>query len=117
MGVARKVEEIDTHAYWADVKDALCVVCERSADDAAAAVAKSRQSLSCLSDWGQLLAYHDGVPRAAEDLWKQGPGAKAGKKKTEAVREALIGWYAERNRERGFPYPAVDSLARGQRAE
>ena len=104
MGIARKAEDIDTHGYWADVKDALTDVCKLSADDAMAAVSKSRRDLTGLSDWGRLLAYHDSVPQATEDLWKQGPGAEASNEETEAVRSALIRWYAKRNRERGLPH-------------
>ena len=52
MGVARKAEDVDTHAYWADVTDALTEVCKLSPDDAKAAVSKSRQALTGLSDWG-----------------------------------------------------------------
>ena len=113
MGIARKAEDVDTRAYWADVNDALREVCELSPEDAAAAVSKSRQALTCLSDWGRLLAYHDSVPQAAEDLWKQGPGAAAGKQEAEGVRRKLIKWYAERNRERGLPHGAVGSSGQG----
>ncbi len=114
MGVARKAEDIDTHGYWTDVTDALREVCRLSADDATAAVSKSRQALTCLSDWGRLLAYHDSVPQTAEDLWKQGAGEKAETEETEAVRRELIKWYAERNRARGLPYGAVGSSVQGQ---
>ena len=107
MGVARKTEDIDTHAYWADVNEALLDVCKMSADSATAAVSKSRRALTRLSDWGQLLAYHDSVPQAAEDLWRQGPGAEASEEEAEAVRRKLIAWYAERNRDRGLPTSAV----------
>ena len=62
-------------------------------------MSKSRQALTCLSDWGRLLAYHDSVPQAAEDLWKQAAGEKAEIEETEAVRRKLIKWYAERMRE------------------
>ncbi len=113
MGVARKAEDIDTHAYWADVTDALMEVCKWPADDAMAAVSKSRQALTGLSDWGRLLAYHDSVPQAAEDLWKQKAGAEAGKERADAVRRELIKWYVERNRERGLPHSAADSSVRG----
>ena len=105
MGVARKAEDVDTHAYWADVTDALTEVCKLSPDDAKAAVSKSRQALTGLSDWGRLLAYHDSVPQAVEDLWQQGPGAKAGTERAAAVRRELIKWYTERNRDRGLPQP------------
>ena len=114
MGVARKVEDVDTHAYWSDVTDALKEVCQLSADEAAEAVSNSRQAMTGLSDWGRLLAYHDSVPQAAEDLWKQGPGADAGKGKVKAVRQELISWYTERNRERGFLRGAVGSSAQEQ---
>lgn len=109
MGVARTAEDIDTHAYWADLADALTEVCGLSAGDAAEAVSKSRQTLTGLSEWGRLLAYHDSVPQAAEDIWKQGPGADAQKEELEEIRRALIMWYAERNRERGLPDVAVGS--------
>ena len=116
MGVARKAEDINTHAYWADVSDALREVCKLSADDAAAAVSESRRALTCLSDWGRMLAYHDSVPQAAEDLWKQWLGAKAKKVREDdaaAVRRELIKWYANRNRERGLPHGAVGSSVQG----
>ena len=83
MGIAGKVEDVDTHAYWVDMCDALREVCHLSLKDAVAAVSESRQALSCLSEWGRLLAYHDSVPWVAEDLWGQGPGARAGEERRE----------------------------------
>lgn len=113
MGVAKKAEDVDTHAYWADVNDALREVCGLSPGAAAAAVSKARQALTCLSDWGRLLAYHDSVPQAAEDLWKQGPGEAAGEEKAQGMRRDLIEWYAKRNKERGFPHGAADASMQG----
>lgn len=114
MGVARKVEDVDTHAYWADVNDALMEVCHLSPEDAAAAVSESRQTLSCLSDWGRLLAYHESVPQVAEDLWRQGPGARIGEEEAGGVQRKLIEWYAERNRGRGLPHGAANSSVQGK---
>ncbi|MDE0344151.1 MAG: hypothetical protein OXK82_13460 [Deltaproteobacteria bacterium] len=114
MGVARKVEDVDTHAYWADVTDALRDVCQFSADEAAVVVSKSRQALTGLSDWGRLLAYHDSVPQAAEDIWKQERGTKVRDDEAEGIRRKLIEWYAERNRERQLPHGKVGSSAQGQ---
>lgn len=114
MGVARKVEDVDTHAYWADVTDALKDVCEFSADEAAIVVSKSRQALTGLSDWGRLLAYHDSVPQAAEDIWKQERGTEAGEDEAKETRRKLIEWYAERNRERRLPQGVVGPSAQGQ---
>lgn len=114
MGVARKVEDVDTHAYWADVQDALRDVCEFSADEAAVVVSKSRQALTGLSDWGRLLAYHDSVPQAAEDIWKQERGKEATEDDVEAIRRKLIEWYADRSKERRLPHGAVGSSAQSR---
>lgn len=113
MGVARKVEDVDTHAYWADVTDALRDVCEFSADQAAVVVSESRQALTGLSDWGRLLAYHDSVPQAAEDIWKQVRGKEGTDDEAKEIRQKLIAWYAERNRERRLAHGSVDSSAQG----
>ena len=113
MGLAQRTEDVDTHAYWADVNDALREVCGLSRQDAADAVSKSRQALTCLSDWGRLLAYHDSVPQAVEDIWKLGPGATVSEERAEAVRWEMIEWYAERNRKRGLSHGAVGSSGQG----
>ncbi len=113
MGVARKAEDVDTHGYWADVNDALRQVCDLSAEEAAAAVSKARQDLTCLSEWGRLLAYHDSVPQAAEDIWMQGPGEAAGEERAQGIRQELIAWYAKRNRQRGLQHGAADSSEQG----
>ena len=112
MAIARKADEIDTHAYWSDVKSALVEVCGLSLDDAAAEVGEIRLAMSCLSDWGRLLAYHDSVPQAAEDIWKQRCGDRIGENEVEGVREKLIDWYAARSRRRGFPYAEPHSSAK-----
>ena len=102
MAIARKADEIDTYAYWSDVKGALIEVCKLTPDDAAAEVGEMRLSLSALSDWGRLLAYHDSVPQIAEDIWKQRCGDDVAVENAAEVRRELTQWYVERNRQRGF---------------
>ena len=102
MAIASKTDEIDTYAYWSDVKGALIEVCKLTPDEAAAEVGEMRLALSSLSDWGRLLAYHDSVPQIAEDIWKQRCGDDVGEATAGEVRQALTEWYVERNRQRGL---------------
>ena len=95
---ATRPEDVDTRAYWSDVRSALGI-CGLSQEDAADAVADARSALSCLSDWGRLLAYHESVPRVAEELWLQRAGEQVAASKLQEVREKLIAWYAESSRE------------------
>ena len=110
MGLAQRTEDVDTHAYWADVNDALMDVCGLAPQDAADAVAKSRQALTYLSEWGRLLAYHDSVPQVAEDIWKQGPGAAVPEERARAVRRELVEWYVHRDTQRGSPHGGRPTL-------
>ena len=103
MAVARTIEDIDTHAYWSDVTKALVSVCGLPSEEAETEVGEARLALSCLSDWGRLLAYHESVPRAVEDIWKQWHDGGVQPEEAARVRQELIEWYAERNRRRGLP--------------
>ena len=109
MGIARKADDVETYAYWSDVEAALKEICGLSVTEAATEVSEARLALSCLSEWGQLLAYHESVPQAAEDIWKERPGAEIGEEEVEEVRQQLIAWYAERNTGRGLPYGTAGS--------
>ena len=103
MAIARTREDMDTHTYWMDMKDALTQVCGLSTEEAADEVGEMRLAMSCLSEWGQLLAYHKSVPRAAEDIWMRRRGDEDAGEEAAEVRRNLIGWYTERNRQRGLP--------------
>ena len=104
MAIARRLEDLDTHTYWMDVKDALTQVCGLSPDEAANEVGEMRLAMSCLSEWGQLLSYHEGVPQAAEDIWLRRCGGEDAQQETAEIQRNLIGWYADRNRQRGLPH-------------
>ncbi len=103
MAIARTTADIDTHAYWSDVTNALVDVCGLSLKEAEAEVGEARLALSCLSDWGRLLAYHDSVARVAEDIWKLRRDTEVDEAEAAPIRRSLIAWYTERNRQRGLP--------------
>ena len=91
---ATRPEDVDTRTYWSDVQAALAEICGLSAKVAATAVSDARADLSCLSDWGRLLAYHESVPQVAEDLWLQWAGHEVAEDELQEVRDKLIAWYA-----------------------
>ena len=114
MGVAKNTKDVDTHTYWTDVTDALREVCELSAHDARSAVEKMRKDLTGLSEWGQLLAYHDSVPQVAEDLWTNCLDVSANEREVEHVRRELVQWYSARNRARGLTHGPADLQSGGK---
>ena len=70
MSAVSRVAEIDTRSFWAGVHRALRECCGAS-NEAATQLARARQSeLATQAEFGQLLAYHDGVAAVAYDIWR-----------------------------------------------
>lgn len=92
MAAVRHVEEIDIVTFWRDVHDALVTCCNLSARDAADLIGRLRVSLSCQSELGRLLVYHQSVPDAAYDIWRSTPGGDG----REDLRKELQRWYLAR---------------------
>lgn len=102
MTIAKSIGDIETDTYWADVTSALVDICGLQQQDALAEVGEARADLSSLSEWGQLLAHHDSVPQAAEDIWKQSRDSRIRDDESTRVRQELLEWYTERMRQRGL---------------
>ena len=76
MAIARTREDLDTHTYWMNVKDALTQVCRLSLEEAANELGEMRLAMSCLSEWGNFSPTMRAFPKQQRTFGCGGAGKK-----------------------------------------